>query len=460
MSDLKWQEKKIVVLGAARQGLALARYLATHGARVILNDMKTPEQLSGDIQSLKQMGVEMVFGSHPSELLDNADMLCLSGGIPLSLPIVQKAIQCGILLSNDSQIFMEAVPCKTIGITGSAGKTTTTTLVGRMAEAAKKGKVWVGGNIGLPLISLVDQMKPEDLVVMELSSFQLEQMTISPNIAAVLNITPNHLDRHNTMQAYTAAKSQILIHQKSDDIAILNRDDEGSWALAEKIQGFQYSFGFDKPTSHYHGTSFHNDWVYLSSGTHEEKLMPREMILLKGKHNLANILAACAIAAAAGFSADSMITGVAGFGGVPHRLELVRVLHGVAWYNDSIATAPERTIAAIQSFQEPLVLLLGGRDKKLPWDALISLINERVDHVVLFGDAGPMIESKLKDVQGKERRYSISLHKTMEEAVLAASEVAQAGDVVLLSPGCTSFDAFKDFEERGEKFRQWVNSLS
>jgi UDP-N-acetylmuramoylalanine--D-glutamate ligase len=460
MSDSNWQGKKIVVLGAARQGLALAGYLAMHNARVVLNDMKTPDQLSGNLQTLRQMGVEMVFGSHPLELLDNAQMVCLSGGIPLSLPIVQKAMQSGIKLSNDSQIFMEAVPCKTIGITGSAGKTTTTTLVGRMAEADQKCIVWVGGNIGLPLISLVDQMKSDDLVVMELSSFQLEQMTISPNVAAVLNITPNHLDRHKTMQAYTAAKSHILIHQKPGDVAVLNRDDEGSWSLKEKIIGRQYSFGFDKPSYPYYGTSIHNDWIYLSSGTHEEKLMPRNLILLKGEHNLSNILAACAIAAAAGFSAESMIAGVAGFNGVPHRLELVRVLHGVAWYNDSIATAPERTMAAIHSFQEPIVLMLGGRDKKLPWEPLIALINDRVDHVVLFGEAGSMIERMLKEVQGKERPYSVSLHEKLEDAIVAAHQVAQTGDVVLLSPGCTSFDAFKDFEERGEKFRQWVNSLS
>ncbi|HPC06221.1 MAG TPA: UDP-N-acetylmuramoyl-L-alanine--D-glutamate ligase, partial [Anaerolineaceae bacterium] len=367
MNRQNWNGKKILVLGAARQGLALARYLSSHGANIVLNDYKSPDLFLVDLQPLQDLGVEMVFGSHPVELLNGIDLLCLSAGIPLSLPIVQQAVYKGIPLSNDSQIFMEAVPCRTIGITGSAGKTTTTTLVGRMAEVGHPAKVWVGGNIGLPLITFVDQMQPEDLVVMELSSFQLDQMTISPDIAAVLNITPNHLDRHGTMQAYIEAKSQILLHQSASNVAVLNRDDPGAWSLAGSVVGSLVTFGFNRPQGEYHGTSFDQGWVWLSTGINEEQLMPREMIMLKGDHNVSNVLAACAIAHAAGITAEAMVNGVAGFSGVPHRLELVRILHGVAWYNDSIATAPERTMAALRSFQEPVVLLLGGRDKNLPW---------------------------------------------------------------------------------------------
>lgn len=461
MRNVNWQGKQILVLGAARQGLALARYLAAHNSQVTLNDMKTPEHLSQDAQELEQLGVEMVFGSHPLELLNKKDLVCLSGGIPLNLPIVKQALQRNIPLSNDSQIFMELVPCKTIGITGSAGKTTTTTLVGRIAQAGyEKGKVWVGGNIGLPLISLVEQMSANDLVVMELSSFQLEQMTISPDIAAILNVTPNHLDRHGSMQAYITAKSNILLYQSGEDIAVLNRDDEITWEMHDQVQGTVFSFGFEKPAGQYTGTSFHHDWLHYSNGINEEKLLPHEMILIKGRHNLANVLAACAISGAAGLSSDAMINGIAGFTGVPHRLELVRVLQAVAWYNDSIATTPERTMAAINSFQEPIVLLLGGRDKNLPWNTLMELISKRVHQVVLFGEAAPMIQSKFLENAAVMQNCSISIHQTLEEAVQTARTVSNPGDVVLLSPGCTSFDAFTDFEERGEKFRAWVNKLS
>lgn len=460
MKTQNWQGKKILVLGAARQGLALARYLSSHGANVILNDFKSPDQFSEYLQTLKDLGVEMVFGSHPVELLNGIDLLCLSGGIPLTLPIVRQAVQKSIPLSNDSQIFMEVVPCRTIGITGSAGKTTTTTLVGRMAESGYPAKVWVGGNIGLPLITFVDQMQPEDLVVMELSSFQLDQMTVSPDIAAILNITPNHLDRHGTMQAYIQAKSQILLHQSGNSVAVLNREDPGAWSLEGSVAGSLVTFGFERPAGEYRGTCFDQGWVWLSSGTSEEQLMPREMIMLKGDHNVANVLAACAIAHAAGISAEAMVNGVAGFSGVPHRMELVRILHGIAWYNDSIATTPERTMAALLSFQEPVVLLLGGRDKNLPWNELAEKVREGVRHIALFGEAAEMIKSKLQACGGSTAPYTVSISSTLQDAVLASQKAARPGDVVLLSPGCTSFDAFKDFEERGEKFRQWVNSLT
>ncbi|MEJ5224553.1 MAG: Mur ligase family protein, partial [Anaerolineales bacterium] len=203
-----WNGKRVVIIGAARQGLALARYLARHGARVVLNDRRTADQMEDEINRLSGLDVDWALGGHPVSLLDTpTDLVCLSGGVPLSNPLVVEAVRRGIPLSNDTQIFMEVVPCKTIGITGSAGKTTTTTLVGRMAQAGtsgRYGRVWVGGNIGDPLINYVDEMQPSDLAVLEISSFQLEQMTLSPNIGAILNITPNHLDRHGTMEAYTA----------------------------------------------------------------------------------------------------------------------------------------------------------------------------------------------------------------------------------------------------------------
>ena len=295
---------------------------------------------------------------------------------------------------------------------------------------------------------------------MEGASFQLEQMTISPNIAAVLNITPNHLDRHGTMQAYTAAKSHILRYQSSSDVMVLNREDAGSWSLSIASAGSLVSFGFKKPSGEYHGTCFDQGWVCLSTGKSEERLLPREMIMLKGDHNVANVLAACAIAYTAGLSPEAMVNGVAGFTGVPHRLELVRILHGAAWYNDSIATAPERTLAALRSFQEPVVLLLGGRDKNLPWGELAEQVRKGVRHIALFGEAADMIRKTLQAQSNIPEPYTLSANSTLQDAILSAQKAAKPGDVVLLSPGCTSYDAFKDFEERGEKFRLWVNSLT
>src|ERR1041385_6797669 len=219
-----WTGKRVLILGAARQGLALARWLSLHGAQVTLSDMRSEEQLRLARKSLAEYPINWALGGHPLELLDSTDVLCLSGGVPLTLPIVAEAVKRGIPLSNDSQIFMEVVPCKTIGITGSAGKTTTTTLVANMAKNAYGEKAYVGGNIGDPLINYVDNMKPDDIAILEISSFQLDQMTVSPDVAAVLNVTPNHLDRHGTMEAYTAAKARILDFQTEEDVAILGRD--------------------------------------------------------------------------------------------------------------------------------------------------------------------------------------------------------------------------------------------
>ena len=303
-------------------------------------------------QSLAEYPMQWALGGHPLELLDSTDVLCLSGGIPLTLPIVAEAMKRGIPISNDSQIFMELVPCKTIGITGSAGKTTTTTLVGNMAKSAYGDKAYVGGNLGDPLINYVDNMKADDIAILELSSFQLDQMTVSPNIAAILNITPNHLDRHGTMEAYTAAKARILEFQGEKDAAILGRDDPGAWSLRDKVQGKLYAFSTSELEEGLNGTYLQDGLLNLRDGDAYLPLVLRERIFLRGDQNVLNVLAAFAIGHAAGFPLDAMLEAVEEFRGVPHRLELVRELRGVRWYNDSSATAPERSIAAIRAFDD------------------------------------------------------------------------------------------------------------
>jgi UDP-N-acetylmuramoylalanine--D-glutamate ligase len=458
-----WTGKRVLILGAARQGQALARWLVQHSARVTLSDKRSETDLEPARRALAGRPIEWAPGGHPLELLNGTDVLCLSGGVPLTLPIVAEARERGIPLSNDTQIFMEVAPCKTVGVTGSAGKTTTTALLGKMAEASfmdKPGRAWVGGNIGDPLINYVDEMGPGDLAILEISSFQLDQMSISPNVAAILNITPNHLDRHGTMEAYTAAKARILDFQSNEDVAVLGRDDPGAWGLRERVKGKLLSFGLSDLPEEQSGAYARDGLYHLRDGNAYILLPIQNAIHLRGDHNRLNVLAAITIGHAAGLSLDAMLEAIEEFHGVPHRLELVRELYGVKWYNDSIATAPERTMAAIRSFDEPIVLMLGGKDKDLPWEDLAELVREKVDHVVVFGQAAEKILGALagNGTSGK-RPYSIERCDGLQEAVHKAAQVAESGDVVLLSPGGTSFDQFNDFAERGEWFRKWVQEL-
>lgn len=458
-----WRNKKVIIIGAARQGLALARYLARHGAQVTVNDRRTADQLTEEMQPLTKFEIQWSLGGHDPQIVTGSDLVFVSGGVPLENPIVQAAHQQGIPVSNDTQLFMDVVPCKTIGITGSAGKTTTTTLVGRIAQSGlggKYGRIWIGGNIGDPLLNYVDEMQASDLAVMEVSSFQSELMTTSPDIAVVLNITPNHLDRHDTMENYTAAKSHILLHQSGNGTAILGRDDPGAWGLAAAVRGKLLSFGFSSLPDGMDGAYIENEQFFIRDDGQIIPLPVADVIELRGEHNRLNALAACLIAYAAGFSPEAMRDGIKGFRGVPHRLEFVRTWRGAQWYNDSMASAPERTIAAIHSFSGPLILLLGGRDKDLPWEDLAKLVHQRVDHVVLFGEAAGKIEAALGARIPGNRPFSQVRVNTLKDAVLAASRVAQPGFVVLLSPGGTSFDEFKDFAERGERFKEWVLEFS
>ena len=465
-----WSGKKVVVIGAARQGIAVTRYLLRKGADVILNDRNRPEALSAAREALADIPansrLEWVCGGHPLDILDEAELVCVSGGVPLTLPLIQEARRRELPLTNDSQVFMQVAPCPVIGITGSAGKTTTTTLVGRIAEVGiAEGlpdvhyqHVWVGGNIGSPLIAQVEEMSSNDLVVMELSSFQLEIMDYSPQVAAVLNITPNHLDRHKTMEAYTAAKRRILEYQDTADFAVLGRDDPVARSLAQYAPGHVISFGLSPLAGDETGVYYREGAVrFLQNDGQDVRLVTREKILLRGEHNLLNVMAAGAIAVAARIPVEAISLGIDGFRGVPHRLEFVGVWGGASWYNDSIATAPERAIAAIKSFDDPLVLLAGGRDKDLPWEDFAALVRQRVDHLILFGEAAEKIK-KTVEAQGGEHLI-VKVCDGLKQAVQVAAQVVEPGDVVLLSPGGTSYDEFVDFEERGRCFVQLVNDL-
>jgi UDP-N-acetylmuramoylalanine--D-glutamate ligase len=484
----------------------LTRFLVERGARVTVTDVKPAGALADSVAALADLPVSYALGGHPLMLLDDADLLFVSPGVPLEIPFLVEARRRGLPLSSETRLFTRLCPAKVVGITGSSGKTTTTALVGEMLESAG-WQTWVGGNIGRPLIDHLGEMRPTDIAVMELSSFQLEFFAPwrkptrgqdgieregvlfdaagwSPPVAAVLNITPNHLDRHRMMEAYIAAKAQILEHQRTNDLAVLNLDNSVTQELgrsAERRGRRVLWFSLEQRVEE--GAFCSGDELMVRLRGQEEVLCRVEDLRLLGRHNLANALAACALAMAASATfpegaesparrpasgeghlpTQALRKAVTSFPGVEHRLELVRERNGVLWYNDSIATTPERTVAALKSFDLPIVLLAGGRDKHLPWDEMATLTWRKVRHLILFGEAADLIEGAMRQAEGaagdQPNRTHLHHAGTLPQAVELADLWAQPGDVVLLSPGGTSFDAYADFVARGEHFRRLVRAL-
>ena len=471
VDPLTLKNRRIVILGLARQGGALARFAAEQGATVVVSDLRSAERLQSSMDALADLEITYALGSHPLNLLEEADLLAVSGGVPLSAPIVMAAREREIPVINDSLLFMRRSPAPVIGITGSAGKTTTTALTGLMGQYSER-KTWVGGNIGNPLITHLDEMSRGDLVVQELSSFQLElwapewrpgedaQQAVSPQVAAVLNITPNHLDRHGTMAVYAAAKANILRFQSASGCAVLNADDPGSRALAKLVQGRLRLFSSRNAVAD--GAFIRAGRLWLA-GDGEYAVCDVDAVKLRGAHNLQNVLAAICLADAAAVPLEAIQKAIRNFQGVPHRLELVGHVRGVDYVNDSIATAPERALAALASFAEPLVLLAGGRDKEMRWDEWARQVVSRVRHVVLFGELAEPLARHLHDAHSEAgpgaALEGLTQVETLQEAVQRAAGVAHPGDVVLLAPGGTSYDAFADFEERGQRFRELVQEL-
>jgi UDP-N-acetylmuramoylalanine--D-glutamate ligase len=491
---------QVVILGMARQGAALARYLLTEGAYVTLSDLRTESQLTAACTEMQRFAaqygavgngaaensadrVRFVLGGHPVSLLDRIDLLCLSGGVSPAIPIVQEALRRSIPLSNDGALTLRNCPAPIVGITGSAGKTTTTTLTGLMLEASGL-TTHVGGNIGTPLIDRLDAVGPGDKVVMELSSFQLELFDRSPAVAAILNITPNHLDRHPSMSHYAAAKANILRFQERGDICVLNADDgyTGAWLRSGRCQIDEGAgqpavyfpliaerLGFSLEREVEAGAFLRGDrLIWRGAGMPDAEICRVADVRLRGRHNLANILAACCLAGAAGATERAMAEVATTFRGVEHRLEIVHERNGVLWVNDSIATAPERTVAALRSFSEPIVLLLGGRDKNLPWQEVAAEAHRRrsdgvpaVRAVVLFGEAAGLIGDAFARYAAEKGVMPVPVQASgdLPAAVEAANRLSRPGDVVLLAPGGTSFDAYEDFAARGRHFRTLVEAL-
>jgi UDP-N-acetylmuramoylalanine--D-glutamate ligase len=482
-TDHAFADLRALVVGLAREGTALTRFLAERGALVTATDVKPAGALAQNVASLADLTVTYALGGHPLMLLDGVDMVFVSPGVPLEIPLLVEARRRDLPLSSETRLFTRLCPALVVGITGSSGKTTTTALVGEMLKAAGH-RTWVGGNIGRPLIGHLGQIAPADTVIIELSSFQLEFFAPwtgkwaavrhtkaphalydprgwSPPIAAILNITPNHLDRHSTMDAYTTAKSHILLHQQHGSFAVLNRDDPITRRLGMESDGNQHILWFSTAREVEQGAFLGGDALMLRFGGDEAAVCRTSELQLLGKHNVANALAACALGRAAGASLEALQQAVTTFSGVEHRLELARELNGVRWYDDSIATTPERTVAALKAFPDgSIVLLAGGRDKHLPWEEMATLTCRKARHLILFGEAAVLIEEAVCTSRPSVSK-ACRIHRagTLERAIELAAQLARPGDVVLLSPGGTSFDAYRDFAERGDHFKQLVKAL-
>ncbi len=447
----------MTIVGLGREGMALAKFLVRHGAKVTATDSKKQHQLKGAMDELADLPIRYQLGGHPEDVLQ-ADVIFVSPGVPRQIPILVEARQRGIALSSETALFLRLCSAPIIGITGSSGKTTTTSLVGEIMKA-EGYRTFVGGNIGSPLINSVEQMEPADRVVMELSSFQLEVLEQSPQVAAVLNLSPNHLDRHQSMDDYVAAKKNIVRFQTQNDYAVLNADQSLTRELAEECPGEIVLFSREQEVAQ--GAFLDSGHVVVRWAEQKRTVCGLSEIKLLGLHNLENVLAACAISAAAGAQTEAMRRVVTTFSGVEHRLELVAEIDGVRFYDDSIATSPQRTMAALDSFSDPLILLAGGREKHLPLEALARLILAKVKAIVLFGEAAPLLEQAIVQAQSERSARDLAIYRSsdLSEAVSTAAEMAEGGDVVLLSPGCTSFDMYRDFAERGDHFKALVREL-
>lgn len=453
---MEWAGRRVTLVGlGARTHVALARFLVERGAAVTISDLKTREQLVAELSLLGDLPVRLSLGGHrEAEVLD-ADIIFVTPGVPRDIPCLRAAKEKGIPLSSETELFFELCPSSIVGITGSSGKTTTTSLVGEILRADGRS-TFVGGNIGVPLIERLKDMGTEAWIVLELSSFQLEYLQKSPHVAAILNITPNHLDRHPTMESYVRAKKNIIARQGPRDYAILSADDPVASQLIGECVSKPLLFSRRRQVAE--GAFLWGDNIVVRVDSAEQVVCQRGDVRLLGSHNLDNVLAAIAVGAAVGVSPQAAQRAIADFTGVEHRLELVRRLDGVDFYNDSIATAPERVIAALRAFDRPIVLIAGGRSKHLSLEELARLIVERVRALVLMGEMAAELEEAVV-VASPGGGPIICRAERLAEAVEKAARLARPGDVVLLSPGGTSFDMFRDFEDRGRQFKKLMHTL-
>ena len=444
--------KKVLVVGLARSGLAAAHWLSEHGAVVTVTDLRPPSAFSKEIPDLLHRKVGLELGLHQESTFLRQDFIVISPGVPADLPVLHLARRKGIPVVPEIEVAGWFLEGRLAGITGTNGKTTTTALLGKILEASGFA-TFVGGNIGVPLLSAVDRDPPASVIVSELSSFQLETIgSFRPHVAVLLNLSPNHLDRHPDFEAYAAAKARIFCNQTQDDYAILNADDEKVMKLVPSIQSRKVFFSRQKEL---------RSGVFISRGTLlyrvqnlEVALMKAADVRLRGEFNLENVLAAAAAACVLGAEFGSIHRAVREFGGVEHRLEFVREVRGVDFYNDSKATSVDAAAKALSTFEAGVHLILGGKDKGAPYAPLRTLLKDRVREVLVIGAAQKRIVTELSGAA------EMAEAGDLETAVRMAAERAKPGDVVLLAPACSSFDQFENFEHRGRVFKELVEKLA
>ena len=434
----------------------IARMLAGKGIHVTIHDRQERGDLGEVCREMEEAGVTLSLGYNYLRSL-NEDIIFRAPGVPFDLPELVVARKEGKVITSDLEMFFDLCPCPIIGVTGSDGKTTTTTLIAEMLRAEGK-TVHLGGNIGKALFPEIETVRPEDYAVVELSSFQLISLRRSPDIAVVTNVSPNHLDIHGTMKAYIAAKRNILLHQNAFGKAVLNADNDLTRKYIPEVRGSVCTFS--RQMNVYRGAwedQYGTLW-YSDNGS-QTRLMKAEEIRIPGVHNVANYLAA--ITAVWGLVSLESIRKVAReFAGVEHRIEFVRELDGVRWYNDSIATSPSRTIAGLLSFDQQVIVIAGGYDKKIPYEPLAPVLLEKAKVLILTGATAPRIEAAITSIPNWEKSGLRILHaEGMEEAVALARQEAGEGDIVSLSPASASFDRYKNFELRGRHYKELVMAL-
>jgi UDP-N-acetylmuramoylalanine--D-glutamate ligase len=451
MMDLK--NKRVLVVGLGKSGLSAAMFLREQGARVTVSDARSAVALAKEIPALLEAGIMVESGGHGLLTFRRQDLIVVSPGVPLDTPEVKQVVAFGLPVIGELELASRYLQGRIVAITGSNGKTTTTTLVGKIFSDAGVSTL-VGGNIGLPVIDLVAKSTPKTVSVLEVSSFQLETVEeFHPWIAVVLNITPDHLDRHGSFETYAAAKARITERQMAEDFLVLNAEDKAAQMVALKTKAQIFWFSGRRPIKQ--GAFVHGESVLFvpREGSKAEPVMPVSNIHLKGSHNVENVLAAVCAARLAKIPAESIRASVAGFAAVEHRLELVKVVNGVEFYNDSKATNVDAAMKAVASFAGGIHLILGGKDKDSDYTLMSGMLKERVKIVYTIGSAAEKIERELQGV------VKIVSAETLQAAVAKAAKAATVGDVVLLSPACSSFDQFENYEQRGRVFRQLVNEL-
>lgn len=445
-----WQNKKVAVLGIARSGIACAEVLVAKGAEVILSDVRTEQDL-GAILAQVPSGVQVETGGHSSACLD-ADVIVVSPGVPKNLPVLQAAEADGVEVIGEIELSYRLTRAPIVAITGTNGKTTTTTLVGEILKRAGKNAP-VGGNIGIPLVRLAEQ--DVDYLVAEVSSFQLETAyELRPHVAVWINFSDDHLNRHGSREAYFEAKKRLFAKQGPDDWAVLNADDPSVSPLIGSLAARCLPFSLHGELSD--GVTIVDGWIVQRTHGKEVPIVRVADIQLRGRHNLENCLAACGVGVALGLPQEAIAGAIRAFRGVEHRIEPVLTWQDVAYFNDSKGTNYDSTLKAIESFHEPLVLIAGGRDKGGAIAPLVEAICQRVDHVILIGEAAPYFERVLR-AGGYER---LTLESDLKSAIQAAQNQSQPGGVVLFSPACTSFDMFTNYEERGTAFKALVREMA